>query len=170
MTAKIMGAILIISTCGGFGFSLAAAHKREEKALNALLRACQMMICELEYKQPPLPELCRLAAEEAGGIVGQVFQHLSAALETQISGDVGTCMKQVLTKQNNLPSRTAGNLLLFGQSMGRFALSGQLTELKSMVEMCKRDIQSLSVNRDARLRSYATLGICCGVALVVLFI
>lgn len=170
MTARILGAVCIVAGCAGFGFSIASTQQKDEKYLLQLMRAVEWMICELEYRMTPLPELCRMAGSEAGGAVGQVLSALAAALDKQEGKLVSDHMEQILGTMPQIPSRTRQNLILLGRSLGKFALSGQVTGLRSALVMCKRDLDGLAVGRDARLRSYRTLGICGGVALVILFI
>ncbi len=170
MTLKMIGAAFVIAACGGFGFSLAAAHKKEENALKSLLRAIEFMICDLEFQNTPLPELCRRAGNESGDIVGSLFLRLASTLDRKQQPDAPTCMRSLLQNDHQIPTRTHRNLLYLGQCMGRFALSGQVSGFRSAQAMCQRDLASLSTDRDARLRSYRTLGICGGIALVILFI
>ena len=69
MTGKLFGALLVICGCGGMGFSIAAASKREEAALRQLIGALDFMECELQYHLTPLPELCRQAGRETKGTI-----------------------------------------------------------------------------------------------------
>jgi uncharacterized membrane protein len=88
----------------------------------------------------------------------------------QISADAGCCMEAVLQKADKLPQTVKNELRLLGKSLGRFDLQGQLSGIASVMELCRRDLEGLLCNQDVRLRSYRTLGICAGVALVILFI
>lgn len=169
MTIKIFGAILIIAGCGGMGFSFAHAHRREEKSLQSLLRAIELMICELEYRLTPLPELVRLAGAQAQGIVGETFLALANCLEENTQSDAAACMAKVLLRYEKMPWRTRQNLQELGYTLGRFALSGQVSGFQAVAILCKRDLDSLAHDREARLRGYGTLGLCAGVALVILF-
>ena len=170
MNAKLIGAALIIAGCGGVGFSMAASHRREEKALRQLIRALDYMGCELQYRLTPLPELCRYAASESGGAVSQVLVQLASELEAQVAPDAGSCMNAVLSKTSGLPPRTRKNFQLLGVSLGQFDLQGQLTGLEAARKQCRRELDELSKNRDVRLRSYQTLGLCAGSALAILFL
>ena len=170
MNAKLIGAALIIAGCGGVGFSMAAAHRREEKALRQLIRALDYMGCELQYRLTPLPELCRCAASEGGGAVSQVLVHLATELEAQVAPDAGSCMNAALTKTAGLPPQTRKNLHILGMSLGQFDLQGQLTGLEAARKQCRRELDELTKNRDVRLRSYQTLGLCAGSALAILFL
>ncbi len=170
MSLKLIGAVCIIAACGGVGFSMAAAHRREEQALRQLIRALDYMGCELQYHLTPLPELCRHAAAECGGCIRQVLLALAAELESQVAPDVSTCMNAAIAKIPRIPQRLRGELARFGSSLGRFDLQGQLDGLEAARQQFRRDLENLSKNRDVRLRSYQTLGLCAGSALAILFL
>lgn len=170
MSFKILGAVLVIASCGGFGFLAVAAHKREERSLRQMITALEYMRCELKYHLTPLPELCRQAASQSGGAVRAVFLSLAAELENQISPDVERCMRAALCKVKDIPKLTYDAMVQLGRSLGRFDVDGQLLGLEAARQTCSRGIESLSQNREVRLRSYQTLGLCAGAALAILFI
>ena len=64
MEFRWLGAIMIIAGCGGYGFSLAARYRQQERTLSELINALERMECELQYRMTPLPELCRMAAQD----------------------------------------------------------------------------------------------------------
>lgn len=170
MTYKWIGAILIVVSCGGFGFSVAAAHLLEEKTLRQLISTLDLMECELQYRLTPLPDLCRLAGNDAVGCIRTVFLSLAKELEAQISPDVSSCMNAVLSTSGEIPKYTREALELLGRSLGRFDLAGQLKGLEAVRTACRRQLEALTTNKEPRLRSYQTLGICAGAALAILFI
>ena len=61
-------------------------------------------------------------------------------------------------------------MLLLGRSLDRFDLAGQLKGIAATRSACRREVGALLENRDLRLRSYKTLGLCAGAALAVLLI
>jgi len=170
MIYKILGAVLVIVGCGGFGFKMAAAHMKEERSLRQLIAILDFMECELQYRLTPLPSLCRQAASEGKGPLSQLFLWLARELEAQISPDVGRCMDAALSKVGDIPGLTGEILRTLGRSMGRFDIDGQLKGLDSVRQDCRRNLESLNRNRDVRLRSYQTLGLCAGAAMAILFI
>lgn len=167
---KWIGALLIIGGCGMFGFSMAAAHKREEKALMSLICALDYMQCELQYHRTPLPDLCRQAGEQNRTQIGQVLLMLARELECQLSPDVESCMDEVLNSEHSLPSRTRVAFETMGSSLGRFDLEGQIRGLEAVRTFCRGELERLGVDRDARLRSYQTLGLCAGAAVAILLV
>jgi stage III sporulation protein AB len=169
MMVRTLGAILIILSCGGFGISLAAAHKAQERAIGELLSALEFMECELRYKLTPLPELCAKAGENCKGIVGEVFRRLSNELTLQTEPDAACCLETAV-EYCRVQGQTREQLLSLGNTLGRFDLEGQLQGIASVHSACERTLEQLSNNREMRLRSYQTLGLCAGAALVILFI
>jgi stage III sporulation protein AB len=61
-------------------------------------------------------------------------------------------------------------LRLLGKSLGKFDLSGQLAGIDLVREGCKENLDRISKDRQERLRSYRTLGICAGIAIAILLI
>jgi len=170
MQYKWIGAMLIILGCGGFGFSLAASHIREETLLRQLIGILDYMECELQFHMTPLPDLCRKAGEDTQGKLRPVFLALAQGLDDQQSSDVASCMTKAMGRSRGIPDKTADNLRLLGNSLGRFDLDGQLMGLEAVRSNCRKDLQRLTNNRDARLRSYQTLGVCAGAALAILLL
>ena len=79
-------------------------------------------------------------------------------------------MTAALSKAKDIPRTTKGILECFGRSLGRFDLEGQLKGLEAARQECRRHLVQLSNNRDSRIRSYQTLGLCAGAAMAILFI
>lgn len=169
MSYKWMGAILVIAGCGGFGFSIAAGCRREERLLRQLIQALQYMQWELQYRLTPLPELCRQTGKAASGVVRDIFLGLARELDWQASPDVSGCMSAALKRNRELPRNLKRLFLQLGHCLGRFDLQGQLLGLESVRAACEGELAVLNKNRDVRLRSYQTLGLCAGAALAILF-
>lgn len=170
MSYKWIGAILVIVGCGGFGISLSLGHRREEESLRQILRMLKYMQCELRYRLTPLPELCRQAAGEARGQLRHVMQYLAVELEQQEKADVSSCMKASLVRATDLSRRIRRLLIQLGRSLGRFDLDGQMEGLEEVCNACREQLRELGKDRDMRLRSYQTLGLCAGAALAILFL
>lgn len=165
-----IGAVIVFVCCGYFGLSKVLSHKREEKALHQILSGINYMECELQYRLTPLPELLRQTSKQISGIGSSVFAALATELENQISPDVSCCMEAVIRQQEDLPQYAMKVFCTLGQCLGRFDLQGQLTELDSVRRLCRRFLSDLEANRDVRLRSYQTLGLCAGAALAILLL
>lgn len=168
MSYKGIGAILVIAGCGGFGISIALAYRKEERMVEQLIRALRCMRLELQYRLTPLPELCLLAARECKGTLENVFSTLSRELKHTASSEVVSCMATALEEARELPPAVRKLLRRLGKSLGRFDLDGQLQGLDALLEACKERKKTLGKDREIRLRSYQTLALCAGAALVIL--
>lgn len=170
MGFKWIGAVLIVVACGGFGCSIAAGVKKEERELTRLVRLLGFMENQLQYRLTPLPELCRQAGKETPGSVGEVFSNLSRELLWQSAPDAAGCMAAAVRRSHDLSPALRQLLLALGQTLGRFDLDGQLKGLEEAREGCRSRLEALARDRDSRLRSYRTLGLCAGAALAILLL
>ena len=171
MTYKWIGAILIVTGCGGFGFSLANAYRREIQLLRQLRLSLQFMQSELKFRLTPLPQLCAMTGKETDGTLRSLFFMLSQELEQQIAPEVSGCMNAVVRKhREELPASVRKLLYRLGKSLGRFDLPGQLRGLEAICAACEEELAALNQNKDIRFRNYQTLGMCAGIALVILFV
>lgn len=170
MIWKTVGSVFIIVSCGFAGFTAAVSYKREVSDLRQLIRALDYMECELQYRLTPLPDLCRMAGNEATGHIKAVLCLLCDELECQISPDVKSCMRAVLQRSPELPKRVEEALQIMGTSLGRFDIDGQLKGLEAVRSYCRRELGALLENQSSRVRNYQTLGLCAGAALAVLLV
>lgn len=170
MNAKWIGAVFVFISCGGFGFRIAHGYRYREQQLQQLMSSLEIMTSELEYRLTPLPELFRNAANNTSGVLQDVFENAAREMNSQVEPDAGTCMRAALEKSHDLPVCLRRPLNILGQTLGQFDLSGQLRGLASAQNICRREITRLERDRDTRLRSYQTLGLCAGAALVILFL
>ncbi len=170
MMLKIVGAILIITGCGSVGFKIAANYRRDENALEQLVSILDFMYAELQYRLTPLPSLCRLVAMHFRNMPGRLFEELAQEMELQTSTNIGQCMTAIISGKRTIPAITRTQMIRLGNSLGRFDLDGQLMGLEAVRQDCMRNLEQLRSNRDVRLRSYQTLGLCAGAALAILFV
>ena len=84
--------------------------------------------------------------------------------------DAASCMTAALKRSHELPRRIRGIMKQLGHTLGRFDLPGQKQGLEEVKEACRMELEALGKNRETRLRSYGTLGLCAGAALAILFL
>ena len=165
---RILGAVAVIAGCSSFGFSLAAAARRECGHLRCLIRAIQHMQWELKYRMTELPELCRLAGENCSGAVSDIFGEMAEKLHRREVIDVSAAFLSEVNRRE-LPRKVRWNLRQLAQCLGRYDLEGQLQGLEAVRQQCRADLNALESDRAERMRSYQTLAVCAGTALVILF-
>lgn len=170
MSFRIAGAVLIFSGCGWFGFSMANDYRHQERAVRQLIRASEYMECELQFRQTALPQLCHNTAQAVPGEIGQVFLLLEEQLERRTHADVPACMDAALKQLHDCSPTVSTAMEALGKSLGQFDLTGQISSLRSFRAECEVTLKELLKNRENRLRSYQTLGLCTGAALAVLLL
>ena len=130
----------------------------------------QFMESELQYRLTPLPELCRMTAGETQGILRNVFLNLYRELTWQKQPDAGSCMYASIHRSGEMPSRIRRLLVLLGHTLGQYDLAGQLQGIRTVRKRCDENLENIRKNRNERLRSYQTLGVCAGAALAIILI
>lgn len=169
MTFKIIGSSMIIMACGAYGFTLASKYTHEHKMLHILLDILQTMECELQYRMTPLPDLCELISRSFEGGLSQVFRALANELNAQISPNVELCMNKVLNNIS-LPKQTKCALESLGRSLGKYDIDGQMKGIHTLYGEVQQAYKTLMTNRDQRLRSYRTLGLCIGIVIAIILL
>lgn len=160
---------MIVAGCGGFGFSMAAASRREERELAELIRVLEYMSCELSCRMTGLPELCREVSALVRGNVSAFFLELARVLERRSEPDVQVCVFEALQKTEG--SRELRRLLgQLGGTLGRFDLPGQLRGIDGALSEAEQSLRRFREGAADRRRSYQTLGLCAGAALAILFL
>ena len=170
MNFKLLGALLVITACGGCGFLIAYRYMVRIRVLDNFLLVLDFMISDLQYRNTPLPQLCRRASERCNGKVRQILMELADELDAQISHDVGCCMASVLDRLGSLEVITYSEMMEFGNKLGLFDLPGQVQGLERCREHCILKLEMMNRDKASRLRSYQTLGLCTGAAIVILFV
>ncbi len=170
MTAKWIGAALIICACAGFGFRMKRMHIREEKAHRELQEILHYMIGELQYRLTPLPVLCQKVYDNCRGDLRNIFDVYAGELDKQLSADPYTCMLSTLEQFTDIPASAENLIRKLGESLGKLDLDSQLRALNGIQEECERCLKKLRTNKDVRFRTYQTLGLCAGAALAILFV
>ena len=170
MTIRLIGVLLVVASCGGVGFTLAANYKKEEHCLRNIIAILDYMISDLQYRLTPLPQLCRQASALFHNPIGNFFEKLSDELNNRQHSEPVECVNVVLENFSSISPIVKDQLLTLGNSIGRFDVDGQVKGMESVRHECERNLQLLRDNRENRLRSYQTLGLCAGAALAILLV
>lgn len=170
MNFKLIGAVFVVVGCGGVGYALAAAYRREIRYLYQLIGALEKMEWELQYKMTPLPELCRMAADTCSNLLKKVFIQFAQELNKQIFPDAERCMRVAIDNNTDLPQSIKQLLQMLSSLLGKYDLSGQLQGLQAVRSASESALKRLESNKDVRTRNYQTLGFCAGAAIAIMLI
>lgn len=166
---KWVGALMILAACGGWGLWMAAAYRREEELLAQLYADLQRMEWGLNCHAWSLAALFWSSAQEAKGILGDIYSAMARLLDDRAAPDARCCMLRAVGGCS-LPGSMVRLLEMLGSSLGEFQLEGQLRQLASVREECARILTEHRKYRDSRVRCYQALGFCGGFALAIILI
>lgn len=169
MSLKLIGAFLVLISCGLFGFRLSSAVRSEVKFLRDLINILNYMESELQYRLTPLPALCRLGAEQ-GASLKTVFCTFAEELENQVSPDPRSCMDAAIFRSGIQYNCVDEHLRDLGGSFGKFDLEGQLKGLSIVRQHCTSELDKLEQSKDLKIKNYRTISICIGVLTTILLL
>ena len=170
MLLKWIGCGCILLGSSYIGFSMAANCRKEERYLDSLIQLLDYMESKLQYHLTALPDLCKEVALRANGPLNKYFLSLSSELNDQISPNVEICANVAISEVRNIPEQTRESLIELGKVLGHFDVEGQVRGIEAVKSECSRKLDALRHNKDERLRSYQTLGICAGAGIAILLI
>lgn len=170
MTVKLLGAAFIVLGCGGFGLVITRSIRKETLCLREFITALEFMECELNYHLTPLPQLCRLVSSMISGPICRFFLYLAEELEQQTASGAERCIFLAMERCPDIPPGVCQRIVKLGHSFGVFDLEGQIKCIRAVNEENARIYENMSRNQSVKLRSYKTLALCAGAALVILFI
>ena len=170
MQLKWLGALLIVTACGGCGAIIAFQYLHKIRFCKQFIAVLEYMECELAYRAPALPQLCVQAAGHTQGVLRNVLLSYAREMETQIAPDLVLCMSYSMEKIKTLDEFQRGILSMFAVNLGHFDIPGQLKGLEHVKMEIGELLTSLLESKNSRIRSYQTLGLCAGAALVILFV
>lgn len=167
---KMIGAVLIVASCGFVGFGISRNHKQTIFELEQMLVALDYMQMELQYQKTPLPALCRRTAEHISGKISRVLLSFAQELDKQVSPDPAICMEATLERYCENWVEMKPLLIHLGKVLGKFDLEGQKKGIAAVHSEAKVKFDTLSINKDSRVRGYQTLGLCAGAAVAILLL
>lgn len=170
MTFRLLGAACVILGCGGFGFMITANMRREMSSMRQLIYALEFIECELAYRMVPLAQLSRLAAAISNGCVKRLLSCIAEELELQQAHNVEECICNAIVRCPDVPALTVKRIKELGKTLGKFDLNGQIKCICGNNAENKRLLEQLNVDYITKIRSYKTLSLCAGAALVILLI
>ena len=167
MSIRIFGAILIITGCSFLGAMISRREKLVLLQLEEFACVLEKLICELEYRRTPLPELFR-SMDNNTGFLGGIFRRIADEMDTQIKPRVSDCVQAVLCECNDLPNTTQMYLLRMGESMGRFDVEGEIMCIGSLQDELMEKLTTMRHTLKDKTKTNQTLWVCAGVTAAVL--
>lgn len=170
MPSKYLGASLVILGCTGFGTLRVAFLKKQEHSFLTLIQVILYMQRDLQCRLTPLPDLCRQIGKKTAGPIGSLFLTLALEMDRNSAPDVSGCMRDAVRREKDLPMALRPHLFTLAQCLGQYDPQTQLMGLQTICGHCQDDLEVIRKGSEPIRRNSRTVGICAGIALVVLLV
>lgn len=168
---KWIGALLFISMTTWIGFEISKRIDDRPKHIRQLKNALQILEAEILYSQLPLQEAFLTIAKQIPNPSRSFFENLGEAME---KGDVELAdlwerQVNVLMQQSSLKKIEQEILLQFGQTLGQHDFTQQQKQIQLTVSHLDRELAEARDDQYRYSKMAKSLGILCGLFIVLLF-
>ena len=167
---KAIGVALVVLGAAGFGFHKGFTFYKQLRQLRSLTAAIEILKCELNYTLYPLSKLCAITAQRSDGAVSSFFQHFHLELEQGVPRARAAANAMDATSGLVLPKDAAMALLELCGDIGKYDMDGENRLLQLTQHRIDACLQRCETERRPLVKSYAVLGLCAGVAVVILLV
>lgn len=168
MEFRIFGALLIVAGFSASGFMISRTQKTGIFLLEELICTLDNLICELEYRRTPLPELCRTVAKNRHSRLNTFFYKVAEEMDSQVNPNVSACVQAALAGHGDLPETVQTILRRLGESLGRFDIEGEILSLQSLRAETAEKLNDMRITQKEKAKTNRTLWVCAGALAAVL--
>ena len=170
---KITGSILILISSSAAGFYFSRLNNYRIKALLEFKKAILMLRSEIEFSADPLPAAMELIAERAGESFSEFFKAAAKRLNEKKGDGISEIWKEAIESGLNKTYLAAEDIEYFkalGNTLGQMDRSLQINNLQMNIEYIDTKMDYLYNISGKNRKMYASLGILCGLLIVVILI
>ena len=165
----MLGAVLTLLSGVIFSINVTKEHREKVDCFEELLMILEHFVWELETNQPTLAICCQAASQCGKGQIGKLFSTLAQLLAQGGEASPSSCVQRAL-QEHPIPSAVRDRLSQLADTLGRYDLCAQISGIQAVQELCRRDLQALTLERSKTVKSCQALGICTGAALAILLL
>lgn len=167
---KLIGGLFVVLGAGSFGISGTIRFYSQLRTLRAFSAAIEILKCEMNYTLAPLAKLCNNVAGRTRGACADFFSSFGKLLSEGVPRSLAVRRLLSDEKRYRLPKEAQIALLELFESLGAYELEGENRLLQMTALRLKSAEERLEREKKPLAKSYATLGLCTGLALVILFL
>ncbi len=167
---RIIGALLVIISCSGLGFFMAAQWNEHLRTVEKLRKMIFLLKGEIVYANSPLTEAFERTGRKAGGEIGVLFENVSERLSGQQGETFYTIWQEEidkLPKEVCLSKEDKQNLKGLGEHLGYLDMDMQERNILLYLEQLDLTIGYLRKHKQEKSRLYTSLGIMGGLFLTI---
>lgn len=167
---RILGALLVVLSCSGLGFFMAAQWNEHLKTVEKLRKMIFLLKGEIVYANSPLAEAFERTGKKAVGELGNLFENVSERLCRQQGESFYTIWQEEidkLPKEVCLSKEDKQNLKGLGEHLGYLDMDMQERNILLYLEQLDLTIGYLRKHKQEKCRLYTSLGIMGGLFLTI---
>lgn len=165
---KLCGMALILGTSVWTGFGAAARVRKTAAQLDQLRRSLEIMRCEIACRLTPIRKLCRMLSEACTGELSRFYARMGERLQQGDSVVNAAAEARRVCRGLLLPPQITLTMDELFSSFGSYDYEAQLRLIDLAAERTAAAQKRLEEGKRDRCRSYEILGICAGIAIVIL--
>jgi stage III sporulation protein AB len=172
MWLKILGSILIIITSTYIGFSLASRYAERPRQIRQLISCLSALKSHITYAAVPLPEALSQCTCGLTGPVADFFHTTSLLLLHNAWLTPQAAIAQVLKDSKQLVFNQPEWELLtsFSATLGSMDRTEQQKSLELIHDQLSRIQQDAETRCEQNVKMYRYLGVCSGLAIVIILV
>lgn len=173
MWLKIMGSLMIITVGTAIGFGLARQLSERPRQIRQIIGCIAALKSYISYVATPLPEALLNCAKGTEGPIAEFFKRLANTLEENGWMTPQEAITQALIDgkgQLTLENPEREILSVLGANLGGTGREDQQEYLNMVLKQLEHVEKEAVKQREQNARMYRYLGICAGLAVVILLI
>ncbi|WP_010530956.1 stage III sporulation protein SpoIIIAB [Lentibacillus jeotgali] len=167
-----IGALLFIGTTTLAGFDISKKLNERPKHIRHMKNALQILEAEILYSQLPLPDAFATIAKQIPEPISSFFDLLNTSL-SQNNNDLAQVWNwhlEGLIKSSALDSNEAEILKQFGRTLGQHDFDQQQKHIHLTIKHLDRELDDARENQYRYSKMAKSLGLLCGLFIVLLLI
>ncbi len=167
MILKFIISILIIYICTYIGIYKAKTYEQREKELKKIKNSLAFFKSKIEFTYEPIEEVFN-------GISKSIYIHKDNIFKNTINKlnetDLNTSWNTAVEEAIYFNKEDKEVLKMFGKLLGKTDKKGQIGEIEITMEFIEKQIDKAELEKNKNSKLYKSLGILCGLGIVIIFI
>ncbi|GGK02650.1 stage III sporulation protein SpoAB [Lentibacillus kapialis] len=167
-----IGALLFIGTTTLAGFDISKRLNERPKHIRHMKNALQILEAEILYSQLPLPDAFATIAKQVPDPIGSFFKHVkdSLAYHNNNLSQVWNWYLEELMTSSAFDTNEAEILKQFGRTLGQHDFNQQQKHIHLTIKHLDRELDDARDNQYKYSKMAKSLGLLCGLFIVLLLI
>lgn len=168
---KIIGCLMIISSCAGMGLYFSSELKNRIKDLKDLKKILYLLRGDIRYANTPLPEAVQALSIRHGGRYKKFLATIAEKLQELGGMSFYAIWKEGIDKEleeTSLSKKDLETLKQLGENLGYLDKDMQINTLDLYISQIEEEINELSRNVKEKSYLYNSLGIMGGIFITII--